>query len=218
MSAFTPGQIYLPDLPSLPLNDRQKLPSIACIYFVLENDWLVYIGRSRDLRFRWRQHHRYHDFQDLENVKIAWLEISEPSLLHEIEMALIAWFEPYLNRTPSNPAWIERLIYLSENPKNSLVDLQAKKMFCRLAVLMAEKDPQLSQRQLAFITGLDVTTINRLFTNNFSRVDVSTVETLCNYFKKNIGDLFEMREPENIPQRKSRKRSKIADDATEQAA
>jgi putative transcriptional regulator len=93
-----------------------------------------------------------------------------------------------------------------------------KKMFCRLAVLMAEKDPQLSQRQLAKETGLDVTTINRLFTNNFSRVDVSTVETLCNYFKKNIGDLFEMREPENIPQRKSRKRSKIGDDATEQAA
>ena len=81
-----------------------------------------------------------------------------------------------------------------------------KKMFCRLAVLMAEKDPQLSQRQLAKDTGLDITTINRLFTNNFSRVDVGTVENLCNYFGKNIGDLFDMREPEDIPQRKSRKR------------
>ena len=81
-----------------------------------------------------------------------------------------------------------------------------KKMFCRLAVLMAEKDPQLSQRQLARDTGLDVTTVNRLFTNNFSRVDTSTVETLCNYFQKNVGDLFELRLPENIPQRKTRKR------------
>lgn len=81
-----------------------------------------------------------------------------------------------------------------------------KKMFCRLAVLMAEKDPQLSQRQLARDTGLDVTTINRLFTNNFSRVDTSTVETLCNYFQKDVGDLFELRLPENIPQRKTRKR------------
>ncbi|WP_241993610.1 helix-turn-helix domain-containing protein [Trichormus variabilis] len=79
-------------------------------------------------------------------------------------------------------------------------------MFCRLAVLMAEKDPQLSQRQLARDTGLDVTTINRLFTNNFSRVDVGTIETLCNYFQKNVGDLFELRHPDNIPQRKSRKR------------
>jgi putative transcriptional regulator len=82
-----------------------------------------------------------------------------------------------------------------------------KKMYCRLAVLMAEKDPQLSQRQLARDTSLDITTINRLYTNNFSRVDVSTLEVLCNYFDKGVGDLLEMRDPENIPKRKSRKRN-----------
>lgn len=80
-----------------------------------------------------------------------------------------------------------------------------KKMYCRLAVLMAEKDPQLSQRQLARDTGLDVTTINRLFTNSFSRVDVSTVETLCNYFDRTVGDLFEMRDPQDIPQRRTKR-------------
>jgi putative transcriptional regulator len=93
-----------------------------------------------------------------------------------------------------------------------------KKMYCRLAVLMAEKDPQLSQRQLAKDTGLDITTINRLFTNNFSRVDVTTVEVLCNYFGKNVGDLFEMRKPEDIPKRKTRKRNKDDSELTEQAA
>jgi len=82
-----------------------------------------------------------------------------------------------------------------------------KKMYCRLAVLMAEKNPQLSQRQLARDTGLDITTINRLFTNKFSRVDVGTVEVLCNYFGSEIGDLFHLRKPEDIPQRKLRKRS-----------
>ena len=79
-------------------------------------------------------------------------------------------------------------------------------MYCRLAVLMAEKDPQLSQRQLAKETGLDLTTVNRLFTNNFSRVDVGTIETLCNYFGRDVGDLLEMRNPEDIPKRKTRKR------------
>lgn len=86
-------------------------------------------------------------------------------------------------------------------------------MYCRLGVLMAEKDPQLSQRQLARETGLDITTINRLFTNNFGRVDVTTIETLCNYFSKDVGDLFEMRLPENIPQRKSRKRASSESEA-----
>ncbi|MFB2769814.1 helix-turn-helix domain-containing protein [Pelatocladus sp. BLCC-F211] len=88
-----------------------------------------------------------------------------------------------------------------------------KKMFCRLAVLMAEKDPQLSQRQLAKDTGLDITTINRLFTNKFSRVDVGTVEVLCNYFGREVGELFEMRNPEDIPQRKTKKRNRIEAEA-----
>lgn len=59
---------------------------------------------------------------------------------------------------------------------------------------MAEKDPQLSQRQLAKETGLSSTTINRLFTNKFDRVDVHTVETLCNYLGREVGDLFVLRE------------------------
>ena len=68
-----------------------------------------------------------------------------------------------------------------------------KKMFCRLAVLMAEKDPLLSQRQLAKDTGLSPTTVHKLFTNKFERVDAHTVETLCEYFDKEIGDLFVLR-------------------------
>ncbi len=79
-------------------------------------------------------------------------------------------------------------------------------MYCRLAILMAEKNPQLSQRQLARETGLDVTTVNRLFTNQFNRVDTATIETLCNYFDKDVGDLLEVRKIEDIPQRRSKKR------------
>lgn len=69
-----------------------------------------------------------------------------------------------------------------------------KRMYCKLAVLMAEKDPQLSQRQLSRETGLSTTTVNKLFTNRFDRVDCETVETLCSYFNCGIGQLFEMRE------------------------
>ncbi|MCC5609894.1 helix-turn-helix domain-containing protein [Nostoc sp. CHAB 5834] len=207
MSIFNIQQIKPLKLPSLSLTDKRSLPSIRCVYFVLEGDEVVYLGRSTDLRFRWRQHHRYNDLKQLSDVRIAWLEVSDTWILQEIEMALIAWFEPKLNQTSSNSVWIERLEYLLANPKSDFSNLPTQKMFCRLAVLMAEKDPQLSQRQLAKETGLDITTINRLFTNNFSRVDVGTVEVLCNYFTREVGDLFEMRNPEDIPQRKSRKRS-----------
>lgn len=72
-------------------------------------------------------------------------------------------------------------------------------MYCRLAVLMAEKDPKLSQRRLAEDTGLGITTINRLFNNTFDRIDRNTVEVLCNYFGRDIGDLLIMKEvAENV--------------------
>jgi len=43
-------------------------------------------------------------------------------------------------------------------------------MYCRLAVLMAEKDPRLTQRRLSKETKLSVTTVNRLHNNDFERL------------------------------------------------
>lgn len=69
-------------------------------------------------------------------------------------------------------------------------------MRCRLAVLMAEQDPPLSQKQLAKEAGLSTTTVNLLYGNKFQRVDVKTINKLCNYFGCEVGDLFVMRETE----------------------
>ncbi|MDJ0727265.1 MAG: helix-turn-helix transcriptional regulator [Prochloraceae cyanobacterium] len=74
-----------------------------------------------------------------------------------------------------------------------------KKIYCRLAVLMAEKNPQLSQRQLALETGLGVTTINRLFRNDFTRVDTNTIEILCSYFDCDINHLFTFKPLDQLP-------------------
>ncbi|NES00310.1 MAG: helix-turn-helix transcriptional regulator [Symploca sp. SIO1B1] len=65
-----------------------------------------------------------------------------------------------------------------------------KVMSCRLAVLMAEKNPQLTQRQLSRDLGVGVATIGRLHNNKFDRVDKRTIEKLCDYFECGIGDLF----------------------------
>lgn len=67
-------------------------------------------------------------------------------------------------------------------------------MHCRLAVLMAEKDPSLSQSRLSRETGLAIATVNKLFNNRFDRVDKHTVETLCSYFDVGVADLFILKE------------------------
>lgn len=168
-------------LPSLPLHERSQLPSVPGIYFVLDTFGQVqYIGRSINIRQRWISHHRYLELEGMEFVSIAWLELSDSSLLEDVESALIEYFSPFLN---------ERPVYKFR----PTVEVQHF-LHCRLAVLMAEKDPQLSQRKLSEATGLSPHTIRPLLFNKFQRVDKGTVEKLCGYFNCTIADLFEMRE------------------------
>ncbi len=69
-------------------------------------------------------------------------------------------------------------------------------MYCQLAVLMAQKDQRLSQRQLAKELNVSVTTVNKLYNGRplTARIDPETVEKLCEYFGCDIGDLFAMKE------------------------
>jgi excinuclease UvrABC nuclease subunit len=113
-------------LPSLPLANRSTLPSCPAVYFVLEGDRVLYIGRSRNLQQRWIAHHRYSQLQGFNNVRIAWLECSEPSLLPEIETALIEYFQPSLNGEliPSSLAKI--MIYAPRDLKEAIERLAKK--------------------------------------------------------------------------------------------
>jgi len=74
-----------------------------------------------------------------------------------------------------------------------------RKMYCRLAVLMRERDTRLSQREVSRVTGVSKDAIGRLHNNDFDRVDAATVNTLCAYFNCEIGELFVMKEVEDTP-------------------
>lgn len=71
-------------------------------------------------------------------------------------------------------------------------------MHCELAVLMAQRDQRLSQRQLAAHLGLSVGTINKLYNGRplTARIDPDTVEKICDYFDCGINDLFVLRNVE----------------------
>ena len=94
---MNPSNIDFSALPSLPLTSRSGLPTCPAVYFALEGDRVLYVGRSGNLQQRWITHHRYSQLKGLNNVRIAWLECSDPSLLPEIEAALICHFLPPLN-------------------------------------------------------------------------------------------------------------------------
>lgn len=86
-------------LPSVSLFNKKELPKCAGIYFVIESDRVIYIGQALSLVLRWQNHERLKEIHKRgTNIRLAWLECAEESLLPVIETALIEWFKPELNK------------------------------------------------------------------------------------------------------------------------
>jgi hypothetical protein len=100
---INPSDLNIQALPSVSLEDRDRLPRCPGIYFAIDSLGQVqYIGRSVNLNQRWKYHHRQSDLDACQGVQIHHLEISSPELLPEVEAALIEWFEPRLNGQTSH--------------------------------------------------------------------------------------------------------------------
>ena len=70
-------------------------------------------------------------------------------------------------------------------------------MKSRLAILMAELDPRMSQRELAEKSGVSAMAVNRLYNNDFKRVDTETLEKLCAYLECDLSDLLVLKEEQS---------------------
>lgn len=100
-----PQSIDLSALPWVPLSATAGFPAQPGIYFAIDpQNNIQYIGRSKDVRGRWKNHHRFEDLQAIGGVRISYLFIEAVDLLPEMEMALISWFNPPLNRARSSLA------------------------------------------------------------------------------------------------------------------
>lgn len=96
-----PSTINPLTLPSVPLEMRSHLPRTGAIYFVINaQDAIQYIGLSKNLWQRWTNHHTLTRLRKSQGVRLAWVDISDISLLESLESALIEWFNPPLNKSP----------------------------------------------------------------------------------------------------------------------
>jgi hypothetical protein len=90
-------------MPSMLVSDRSKLPQDSAIYFVWNEQQLLYIGKTVNLRRRFSQHHRLADFALAgAETRISWLPATVQNLA-VFERSLIEELEPEINRTPTIP-------------------------------------------------------------------------------------------------------------------
>lgn len=180
---FNPSTITPAALPSVSLIDRNRLPSKPCIYFAIDAQGVVqYIGRSANPRKRWRQHHCAPALAEMENVRIAYLLI-DADLLHNVELALIEWFNPPLNR-PSGLQPRETMYESAKKRRQLLATDQGWDGFKALAASMDLSASELVERLGRGTIPLDpalgdVLTVTRWGNVHCKAVDATGAEYAC---------------------------------------
>lgn len=82
---------------ALPLEQKNNLPAIPAIYLVYQQDKLFYVGKTKNLKARWLNHHRLIQFLKAgEGVYIAWFPCDQEQL-EVMEDAFIELLDPELN-------------------------------------------------------------------------------------------------------------------------
>jgi DNA-binding Xre family transcriptional regulator len=173
---IAPNSINPLSLPSVLLEERASLPTTPCIYFAIDSQGVVqYIGRSKNPRQRWKGHSKGVELAYMGGVRIAYMEVTAPELLPEIEAALIEWFKPSLNERSGR-------IKREEKPEKPL------SIRWRLADVM--HDRRISTTVLAEKSGINISTISKLKRKMPSRIDKTTLWRLCKALCCQPGDLL----------------------------
>ena len=95
---INPSEVSPLSLPFVGLSEKRKLPHRSGIYFVIEGETIIYIGKAISILLRWQGHNKLGSFKSRQSqIRIAWLDCSDASLLTEIERLLVAFFDPELN-------------------------------------------------------------------------------------------------------------------------
>ncbi len=128
-------------------------------------------------------HHKRLDLSRIGNIRIAWLEMSDPRLLPQVEVALIDWFNPPLNRELYG-------FRLTDYNNRKAVQNSRVKIRCRLQDLLDAQE--LTRSALAQETGLTSPAIRGLCENTAKRYDADTLAVLCGFFGCEMGELFEV--------------------------
>lgn len=81
------------------LDRLNQLPQTSGVYFVCNGDQVLYVGQAKNLKSRWKNHHRFDEILDnYPSAEIGWFE-ADPNVLDQHEKAAIETFKPLLNNT-----------------------------------------------------------------------------------------------------------------------
>jgi DNA-binding XRE family transcriptional regulator len=148
-------------LPCMAIEDLANLPQTPCVYLVVNSQGKVlYVGKSENLRRKWKSHYKLSSLIEESGIKISYIEVHE-DLLFKLEKALINALNPPLN---------------DYEPPKGIASLRQK--------------AGLTQRQLADIVGVTETTVRNWENNRSGVEWFERVAKLCEALQCTPNDLF----------------------------
>lgn len=87
----------LAELPSLPVAQRKQLPKCAAVYFVVDDDVVLYVGQTIQLRARWKSHQKLQVALHHEHARIVWMQLEHAADRDWYEAEAIERFSPRYN-------------------------------------------------------------------------------------------------------------------------
>ena len=93
-------------LPSKPVKKLKELPQDAGVYYITALWIVLYIGKAKNLRSRWKTaRHRYQQFKLLHPFGRLHYKVLTPNQIHSYEKDEIARFRPTWNGTARATFW-----------------------------------------------------------------------------------------------------------------
>lgn len=72
-------------------------PAFKQGYFILHDDQILYVGRTKNLKKKWVSHHILQNYKIPISAKIAWYEAKPNWSLEKMERSLIEYYKPKIN-------------------------------------------------------------------------------------------------------------------------
>jgi hypothetical protein len=93
-------------LPSKPVTKLKELPHSAGVYYITALWIVLYIGKAKNLRNRWKStHHRYEQFKLLHPFGRLHYQVLAPHQIHGYEKSQIFRFRPVWNGSARASFW-----------------------------------------------------------------------------------------------------------------
>jgi len=172
------------ELPAVPLERRDKLPNKSGIYFAVKRGSVLYVGKASNLRKRWqRNHDRFHLLDYIGGVRLAYLTVDDDvASLAEMAANFIKCFRPKFN-SQHIPVEKPKLVRPSTGQQSGGVMKLMIKAVAQAKGFRNAKD-------LGDKAKIPNVSMYRLWNGTATRVDLATLEKLCEVLEVQPGMLI----------------------------